>query len=355
MTRLPPGVRQRVPLAPLTTLGVGGPARYFVEATDDTTVAAVLRWAGTEGLPTTILGSGSNVVIADEGLDGVTIHIATKGTLWERSGPSVTLKAAAGEDWDELVAQTVARGLAGFECLAGIPGRVGATPIQNVGAYGQEVSDTIVSVRAFDRHENAVTHLAAEECAFAYRTSLFKREPDRFVVLAVDFLLQADGKPCTKYREVEQSLKGQAPSLDAVRAAVLKLRASKSMILDPKDENRRSVGSFFTNPIVSNAVADAIAAGAPRDQPGPMPRYPAGNGLSKVAAAWLIEQAGFRKGMRDGPVGLSSRHALALVNHGGASASDVLRFAREIRDVVQQRFGVALVPEPRLLGITWES
>jgi UDP-N-acetylmuramate dehydrogenase len=353
-------IRADVPLAPLTTLELGGRARHFVDAHDDAAILEALRWADSRRMPIAILGGGSNLVVADGGFAGLVIRIGTRGRRFERGNGQVALTATAGEPWDDLVAETVARDLAGLECLSGIPGRVGATPIQNVGAYGQEVADTIRSVRVLERGTLQMRELAPADCAFAYRDSRFKREPERFVVLAVTFDLRLGGAPTLRYRELSEALAGTAtPSLSQVRSAVLALRRKKSMVLAEDDPNRRSVGSFFTNPIVSPAEAADVAtlaraAGVLSDG-AELPRWPADGGRVKLSAGWLIERAGFAKGLRRGPVGLSGAHALALIHHGGGSASALVDLAREIRDTVRARFGVTLVPEPTFLGLSWSA
>ena len=353
-------VRGDVPLAPLTTLELGGPARHFVEAADDDAVAEALRWAEARGLPALILGGGSNVVIADRGWDGLVLRIATRGRLFaETGGTEVTLTAAAGEPWDEVVADSVARNLAGLECLSGIPGLVGATPIQNVGAYGQEVADTIRAVKVLDRGSKRVHELAPAACGFAYRDSAFKRDPDRFVVLGVTFALRRGGAPTLLYRELADFVGGGGASLAEVRAAVLTLRRKKSMLIVDGDPNRRSAGSFFTNPVVRPDQAEAVAARAVAlgaiAAPEEMPRWPAPGGAVKLSAGWLIERAGIRKGDRRGAVGVSTAHALALVHLGGGSTAALLELAREVRDAVHARFAMTLLPEPTMIGIEWPA
>ncbi len=348
----PAGAAERVPLAPLTTLGVGGPARWFLEARDEAEVAAACAWARRRGVALYVLGGGSNVVVGDGGVDGLVLRIALAGVEMREEGPAAIVTAAAGEPWDRLVEAAVARGWAGLECLSGIPGLVGATPIQNVGAYGQEVSDTLVEVRAFDRRRERVVVLGPADCAFRYRDSVFKSgEPDRYVILAVTYRLRRGGPPTVRYADVERELARRGrlhPSLADVRESVLAVRRSKSMVIEPGDTNARSCGSFFTNPVVSAADADRIQAlaGDPA-----MPRWPQPDGRVKLAAGWLIERAGFPRGHRDGPVGLSTRHALAIVAHDGARAGDVLRLARTIQVAVERRFGVRLTPEPVFWGI----
>jgi UDP-N-acetylmuramate dehydrogenase len=345
-------IRERVPLAALTTLGVGGEARWFVEARDEATVIAAHGWTRARGVGLRVLGGGSNVVVADAGVEACVVHLALRGIQSDRTDGAVDVTAAAGEPWDALVQLTVAHDWAGLECLSGIPGLVGATPIQNVGAYGQEVSDTVVAVRALDTESGVVTTLPAAACGFAYRDSAFKRDaPGRWVVLAVTYRLRAGAPPTLGYADVDRHLARQgigAPTLGDVRAAVLAIRRGKSMVLDdPVDPNRRSCGSFFLNPILD---ADAVASVSARAGDATMPRWPQSDGRVKLSAAWLIEHAGFVRGERAGPVGLSTRHTLAIVAHDGARTADVLAFARRIQDGVETRFGVRLTPEPVLWG-----
>lgn len=354
-------LRERVPLAPLTTFEVGGPARFLLDAESDDDVAEALAFARARGLPLFVLAGGSNVVVADGGFDGLVLRVAMRGV--EAIGSSdgdVVVRAFAGEPLDALVARTVADGSAGLECLSGVPGSVGATPIQNVGAYGQEVSETIVAVDMLDRASGERTTFGAKACGFGYRSSVFKGAlRERHVVLSVTFALRPGGAPSVKYAELERYLAAngvRSPSLADVRAAVLALRRAKSMVIDPHDENRRSAGSFFVNPVVSPDEADEVARRAGPDGR-TMPRFSAAGGISggdrvKLSAAWLIERAGFPKGTADGPVGLSTRHALALVNRGGAGASDLVAFAARIRRAVRERFGVALAHEPELVGFS---
>jgi UDP-N-acetylmuramate dehydrogenase len=343
----PLGVREGVALAPYTTMGVGGPARWFVEATDEGTLHQAVAWAHARGVALRILGGGSNVVVADGGVDALVVHIGLRGVSTREMRDAVDVTAAAGEPWDDLVARTVAHGWAGLECLSGIPGFVGATPLQNVGAYGQEVSDTVVAVRALDTRSGDTVTLSPEQCGFAYRDSAFKsREPGRYVVVAVTYRLRPGGAPTLGYADVARDLTARgvmAPTLSDVRTSVIAIRRTKSMVLDPRDPNRRSCGSFFTNPIVSSAVADNVVR---RATDGTVPRWPQADGSVKLSAAWLIERAGFRRGQRDGVVGLSTAHALAVVAHDGARAADVLAFARRLQASVAERFGVSLALEP---------
>jgi UDP-N-acetylmuramate dehydrogenase len=348
-------IRDAVPLAPLTTLELGGPARHLVDASDDDTIADALRWAEARRLPAAILGGGSNLVVGDAGFDGLVVRIETRGIRFDAVGGEVRLTAAAGEAWDPLVAATVARGLGGIECLSGIPGLCGATPIQNVGAYGQEVAETIRSVRVLERGTWRTRDLSPGDCRFGYRDSAFKHEPERFVVLGVTFALRPGAGPALRYRELSDALAANPhPTLADARAAVLALRARKSMLVIPGDPNRRSAGSFFTNPILDAAEAEAVAARA-GDEAKAMPRWPAPGGRVKLSAGWLIERAGISRGLRRGTVGVSSAHALALVHHGGGTTAALIDLAREVAAAVRARFGVELVPEPTFLGLgaTW--
>lgn len=351
-------IRDDVPLAPLTTLELGGHARHFVDADDEATVVEALRWGESRRLPILILGGGSNLVVADAGFAGLVVRIGARGRRFEAAAGEVALTAAAGEPWDDLVTETIARDLAGLECLSGIPGLVGATPIQNVGAYGQEVAETIRAVRVVERRTWQIRELTPTECAFAYRASAFKSDPERFVVLAVTFGLRPGGTPTLRYRELAEALAGRvSPRLTDARSAVLALRRTKSMLIAADDPNRRSVGSFFMNPIVPAPEAAAVGARAAATgavgRAAEMPSWPAGDGRVKLSAAWLIEQAGISKGLLRGAVGVSSAHALALVHHGGGTTLALVALAKEIRDTVRTRFGVALCPEPTFVGLSW--
>ncbi|MFO0756673.1 MAG: UDP-N-acetylmuramate dehydrogenase [Byssovorax sp.] len=354
--------REQVPLAPWTTLQVGGPARFFAEIEDEDTLVDALAWARERSLRTVILGGGSNLLVADRGLDALVIRLRLLGMRWTADHHRVYVTASAGEPWDEVVAYAVGRDLAGIECLSGIPGDTGATPIQNVGAYGQEVGDTLVSVRAVERATGQVVELDRAACELGYRDSIFKhRARDAYVITAVRFALIQRGAPALRYAELAQRFAGAAepPSLDDVRDAVIALRRSKSMVLDAADENGKSAGSFFTNPTLDSAAVPAViarveAAGALR--PGEkMPSYPAGEGKTKLSAAWLIERAGFSRGFGEGRAGLSTKHTLSIVNRDGASAADILALAKQIRDGVAERFGVWLHPEPVMEGFTDEE
>jgi UDP-N-acetylmuramate dehydrogenase len=344
--------RPDAPLAPLTTLGLGGPAARLVTVYDEAELVDVVRRADDAGEPLLVLGGGSNVVLPDEGFAGTVVRIAVRGLMARRDGDRVLLDAAAGEDWDPFVASCVADRLVGVEALSGVPGLVGASPVQNIGAYGQEVAQTVTQVRAWDRSRRELVVLTADQCRFGYRWSCFKAEPGRWVVLAVQLALgEGELSAPVRYAELARSLGvevGERAPLSAVRDTVLALRRRKGMVLDAADPDTRSAGSFFTNPLLD---AGQLAAFRARVGDGPQPpTWPEPDGRTKVSAAWLIEQAGFAKGHGDGPVGLSSKHALALVNRGGGTAADLRRVAREVRDGVREAFGVQLEPEPVVVG-----
>lgn len=336
-----------VPLAPLTTLGVGGAARHYVRIGAPEQVARAITWAQDRNVDVLVLGGGSNLLVGDDGFPGLVIQVAINGLTFDRSTDHTDVTGGAGESWDDVVAAAVDRGLAGIECLSGIPGYVGATPIQNVGAYGQDVAETIVRVDAFDREADASRSFSNAECAFGYRDSRFKRsEPNRYIVTSVTFRLENDGSPRIRYPELLRHIESrgiESPTLNATRESVLAIRRGKSMVIDPADADSRSAGSFFTNPVVSLDVADAIRIEG-------MPRYPAGDHV-KLSAAWLIERAGFAKGHVAGNVGLSTKHALAIVNRGGGTASEIVALADDIRERVFERFAVELVPEPVFVNV----
>jgi UDP-N-acetylmuramate dehydrogenase len=341
--------QEHVALAPLSTLGVGGSARWFVRAGAAAEVTQAHQWTQDHGTSLFVLGGGSNVVIADEGIDGLVLQIALGGATFVRRGSDTLLTAGAGEPWDDVVAAAVGRGLAGLECLSGIPGTVGGTPIQNVGAYGQEVGDTIERVVVYDTTTGDTLTLTASDCRFTYRMSRFKRDdPGRFIVCSVMFRLR-DGAPTATYPDIVSHLERagvSSPSVAAVRDAVLAVRRRKGMVIAADDQDTRSVGSFFMNPIVSAEEYERVAsAGGSRP-----PAFGTDDGRVKVPAAWLIERAGFGRGEVDGAVGISSKHTLALINRGGATARDVLRLAGRIKRQVGERFDVWLRPEPIFVG-----
>jgi UDP-N-acetylmuramate dehydrogenase len=328
-------VRRNVRLADLTTLAVGGPIDRLVEVHDADELVDAVRDADESGRPLLVLGGGSNVVAPDQGWPGDVVLVRSHGI--ERSGDALTVQA--GHDWDALVAHTVENQLAGIEALSGIPGSTGATPIQNVGAYGQEVAQTVTAVRVYDRAEKSERTLTPEQCGFAYRDSRLKREPGRFVVLEVDFALHPGSRSRpVGYAELARTLGveiGESAALADVREAVLELRRGKGMVWDPSDPDSRSAGSFFTNPIV--AQEQAVEG---------CPSWPAGDGSVKLSAAWLVQHAGFGRGTRQGNVGTSSRHSLALTTEPGATAAELMAFAGRVIEAVRDQFGVTLVPEP---------
>jgi UDP-N-acetylmuramate dehydrogenase len=337
-------MQEQVALAPFTTLGIGGPARRFARATH---VEYLLSVSPTEGEPLFVLGGGSNLVISDDGFNGLVLHIAIGGVRTTRDGEDVIVTAGAGEAWDSLVELAVKQNLAGIECLSGIPGTVGGTPIQNVGAYGQEVATVIEWVSAFDRVKGATVRLSRDECGFAYRMSRFKREDaGRFIISEVAFRLKPGAPPNVTYADVVDDLAQRnvhCATVQQVREAVLRIRRRKGMVLDSADADTRSVGSFFMNPVVERPAFERIA---------PAPHYLMDNGTVKIPAAWLIEQSGFARGHTDGAVGLSTKHPLAIVNRGGATARDVLRLAHRIKLAVRDRFDINLRPEPVFVGFS---
>lgn len=347
---------ENVPLAPFTTIGIGGPARFFAEGTTPKTLLTGLSWAKAHKVPVFLLGGGSNIIIADAGFPGLVLKNAIKRIETSFTGNYVLLTAGAGEDWDELVSKCVEERWAGFECLSGIPGNVGATPMQNVGAYGQEVSDTIVSVGAIDLKELKEVRIPARECEFGYRTSRFKeRDKNRFVITDVTYRLMNGGSPAVRYLELQLRLSGagiDAPGLADVREAVLAIRRSKGMVLDLADPDSKSVGSFFLNPIVGQSELDRIRqhARSKGQNPDGIPTFPAQAGRVKLSAAWLIEHSGFERGYTYGRIGISKKHTLAIVNRGGGAAREVLELAGRIKFRVREHFGVTLVPEPVFIG-----
>ena len=355
-----PLVPVAVSLAELTTLRLGGPAAEFVAARSADELVAAVRAADAAGKPLLVLAGGSNVVVADEGWNGVVVHVLTRGIEFHEQGERVRVRAQAGEPWDPFVAACVTNGLAGLECLSGIPGTVGATPIQNVGAYGQEVADAIRTVRALDRESGEVAQLSRAECGFAYRTSRF-RASRRWVIVEVEFELRRSPESLPiRYAELARALgvePGQAASLEAVREHVVALRRRKGMVVDAEDPESVSAGSFFTNPILTRPDFDALARRVaerlgPDERP---PAYPEADGRVKTSAAWLIERAGFARGYGSGPAGISAKHTLALVNRGGATTAQLLQVAREIAAGVHETFGVRLEPEPVFVGHAWDA
>jgi UDP-N-acetylmuramate dehydrogenase len=347
-------VEENKSLAPLTTLGIGGPARWFVAAETEEDIAEAAVWARLKDIPLFVLGGGSNLLVADAGFNGLVLHIALMGISTEEATASSTERrygVAAGEDWDRFVQRTVEDDCAGLECLAGIPGTAGGTPVQNVGAYGQEVAPVIERVRVFDLSEHTFMELSSAECGFAYRHSRFNTsDKGRYVVTRVDYLLRPGGAATLKYVDLQRDFpSGTHPTLKQVADAVRRIRQSKGMLIVDGDSDSRSAGSFFKNPIVRTEKIIAVAEAADANPP----QYPAGpgnDGCIKLSAAWLIEKAGFTKGYSLGSVGISTKHTLALVNRGGATAAEILLLADNIRFTVAARFGIELQMEPVILG-----
>jgi len=338
-------LREQVPLAPYTTFGIGGPARWLVEATDEASLVEAVQFAREKGVPLFVLGGGSNVLVSDEGFPGVVVHVALRGIDEEGN----RFQVAAGENWDDFVSRAVGGNFAGIECLAGIPGTVGGTPVQNVGAYGQEVAETIASVRVLDRERLSFAELPAAECGFSYRRSLFNStQRDRYIVTRVDYALTGGAMPAVRYPDVQRAFQDRrdSPTLAEVAAAVREIRHRKGMLLVEGEPDCRSAGSFFKNPVVEQAQYEAIAA----RESSPVPRYPAAPGFVKIPAAWLVEHAGFQKGFVLGRAGLSSRHTLAVINRGGATAAEILALRDRVSEEVEECFGIRLEPEPVWVG-----
>ena len=346
-------IKENQPLAPFTTFGIGGPARWFAEAASEQEIAEAAEWARERGVPLFVLGGGSNLLIADTGFAGLVLHVGLKGI--ERDGD--VFRAGAGESWSNCVEQTLGVGCAGMECLAGIPGTVGGTPVQNVGAYGQEVASVIERVRVFDRETREFVEFQNAECGFRYRRSRFNStDRGRFIVTRVDYRVTPSGAPTLRYAELQRAVEANRsgsgePTLKEVAEAVRQIRRSKGMLLVDGDPDCRSAGSFFKNPVVSEDLFQRIAARSASA----LPRFPVGPGAEnagsvKIPAAWLIEQAGFQKGYTLGNAGISSRHTLALINHSGATAGEILALADKIAGAVEAQFGIRLEREPELVG-----
>jgi UDP-N-acetylmuramate dehydrogenase len=347
---------ENVPLAPMATLGIGGPARYFAEVTTTDALRAGVEWARSRGTPLFVLGGGSNIVVADAGFRGLVLRMSIRGVETHLERDDVVITAGAGEEWDALVAHCISRNWAGFECLSGIPGRVGATPIQNVGAYGQETSETLESVEVLDLATEKLVDLSAGDCEFGYRTSRFKvRDRGRFVIARVTYRLAVNGKPVVRYPELQRYLADlgiDQPGIADVREAVLTIRRRKAMVIDPRDIDSRSVGSFFVNPTVTRDEVERIkqrlaTLGADSKD---LPAFPVSDGRIKLSAAWLIERAGIKRGYTHGNVGTSTKHALAIINRGGGSAGEVVELKELIQKRVLEGFGVELIPEPVFVG-----
>lgn len=346
--------QENIPLAPLTTFQVGGPARYFVDAHSEHEVSEAVAYASARKLPLFILGGGSNLLVSDNGWSGLVLKVSVAGVEFEGDRQKMVFHAGAGENWDELVALAVSKNCGGIECLSGIPGTVGGTPVQNVGAYGQEVSETITRVRALEIATGKAVDLTNADCGFSYRSSIFNTtRRGQYIVLEVSYLLHRDGGPRIEYADLKKffAASSENPTFQQVRDAVRSIRQSKAMLLVSGDEDCRSAGSFFKNPIVSAAEADRVQALAEKLTPGKtLPRYPAADGQVKLAAAWLVEQSGFSKGYSLGPVGISRKHTLAIVNRGGATAKDIVSLKDEIEKKVFDVWGLTLQPEPVFVG-----
>jgi UDP-N-acetylmuramate dehydrogenase len=345
-------IQENVPLAPLTTLKVGGPARYFVQAHTIAEVSEAVSLARSSNLALFVLGGGSNLVISDAGWPGLVLKIAIPGIEELTQSDKSLFEVGAGEDWDKFVAHAVFRSCAGVECLSGIPGSVGGTPVQNVGAYGQEVAETIESVLALDRKDDQVHELCNEACSFQYRTSIFNTsERGRYIILRVTYALTPGGQPAILYADLNKYFAGwgTGPSLADTREAVRQIRASKAMLITPGDEDCRSAGSFFKNPVLSDAQHKELSQRA-AEKGLQIPSYPALKTQRKISAAWLVEHSGFNKGYENGRVGISPKHALAIVNRGDATAADVVALEEQIRHRVEDIWGLRLEPEPVFVG-----
>jgi UDP-N-acetylmuramate dehydrogenase len=347
--------QENIPLAPLTTFRVGGPARYFVEAHTEREDIDAVAYAAEHKLPLFVLGGGSNLLVSDDGWPGLVLKVSLPGVEFEGDRQKMLFHAGAGESWDSLVALTVSKNCGGLECLSGIPGTVGGTPVQNVGAYGQEVSQTITRVHALEIATGKRLEMSNGDCGFTYRSSIFNTtHRDQYIVLEVSYRLIRNGEAKIEYADLKNffaASNSQKPTLQQVRDAVRSIRQSKAMLIVSGDEDCRSAGSFFKNPIVSQAEATRIEAMAQKFAPAAiLPRYPSADGQVKLAAAWLVEQAGFPKGYGLGPVGISRKHTLAIVNRGGATAKDIVALKNAIQEKVFDVWGVSLQPEPVFVG-----
>lgn len=345
-------IKENVSLSELTTFKIGGKARFFIAAKNESEIVEALKFAGQSSLEVFVLGGGSNVLIADEGFDGLVLQVVVKGiSIDGEKDATVNVTAQAGEDWDGFVAFCVEKNLQGIECLSGIPGLTGGTPVQNVGAYGQEVSETIVSVRCVNRETGKIVEMRNDECNFAYRSSVFNTtEKNRYIVSSVTFALKPGGEPKIVYRDLQSYFAGKHANLQETRDAVLQIRAAKSMVIDVSDSNSKSAGSFFKNPILANENFTKIEQTARNIGFQNAPFYKVDEKTVKIPAAWLIEKSGFQKGFRFGNVGISSNHTLAIVNFDDAKATDVLSLMKEIQLKVNEKFGVSLKPEPVFVG-----
>jgi UDP-N-acetylmuramate dehydrogenase len=348
----PMNIAENVPLAPLTTLKVGGPARYFVEAMSVADVSEAVEFLKSRNLPLFVLGGGSNLVISDAGWPGLALKIGITGINHRHGHDEVIFEAGAGEDWDKFVGVVVAHNIAGIECLSGIPGTVGGTPIQNVGAYGQEIANSIESVVALDLDDGQLQELDKKDCNFSYRSSIFNTtERGRYIVVQVNYSLRHGGEAHLAYADLKKYFAGwnEKPTLADTRDAVRKIRAGKGMLITSGDDDCRSAGSFFKNPIVSADEYERLTTRAAIKNL-QIPNYPALAAQKKISAAWLVEHSGFSRGYGHGSVGISRKHALAIVNRGNATAADIVAFKETIQDRVQEIWGILLEPEPVFVG-----
>ena len=349
-------IQKNVLLAPLTTLKIGGKARFFVLAESEDEVIQAFNFAKQNEFKIFILGGGSNVLISDNGFDGLVLQIGLKGiSIIENGNGIIKIKAEAGEDWDKFVEFCVNKNLAGLECLSGIPGFIGGTPIQNVGAYGQEVSETIITVRVFDKKSKEILEFSNTECQFEYRKSIFNtKEKDRFIVLSVTYALKQDKEPKIVYKDLQKYFGDKKPTLKEAREAVLKIRSAKSMVIDENDINTKSVGSFFKNPVITyekfEDLKESIKNKGIIERDEEIPFFNIDENSIKIPAAWIIEQSGFHKGFKMGNAGLSSNHTLAIINRGNANADEVLHLMNEIQSNVKAKFDLQLYPEPIFVG-----
>jgi UDP-N-acetylmuramate dehydrogenase len=345
-------ITENVALAPLTTLKVGGPARYFIEAQSISEVSEAVTFSQSNNLPLFVLGGGSNLVISDAGWPGLVLKVGITGINHRHGHDEVVFEAGAGEDWDKFVGLVVAHNCAGIECLSGIPGSLAGTPVQNVGAYGQEVSNTIESVLALDLKDGQLHELCKEACGFSYRTSIFNTtERGRYIIVQVNYALKHGGDAYIAYADLKKYFAGWSvkPTLAETRDAVRKIRAGKGMLITAGDDDCRSAGSFFKNPILSAEQYQTLMARAAAKNL-QIPSYPALDAQKKVSAAWLVEHSGFSRGYGNGPVGISRKHALAIVNRGSATAADVLALKDSIQQRVDEIWGILIEPEPVFVG-----
>ena len=347
-------IQENIPLAPFTTLGVGGPARFFAAASDEEHVAQAISFARARSLPVFALGGGSNLVVADAGFPGLVLKIEIPGI--RQLDDDGRIAVGAGVEWDVFVQYCVNHVLAGVEALSGIPGTAGGAPVQNIGAYGQEAGETIAAVRAWDTLSDTIVELSRTECAFSYRSSVFNTSAaGRYIILQTEFMLQPRGRPRVQYAELQKRFaEGASLSLAEVRGAVMGIRKSKGMLVSPDDSDSRSAGSFFRNPVISPdefaAMEEKARARGIIAQSETIPRFDTPEGNVKLAAAWLIEHSGFYKGYAHGSAGISTKHALALVNRGGSSAAEIVSLMKLIEEKVTASFGVVLVAEPVFIG-----